>query len=131
MPEATAITDDALADAMSADALQPVADQDQPPAAAAYAPNVDRLANARGDAGVWASELSELIGHTTGKWISEETLLSWLDTLTTQVRAATYRAALFQVANTKLPSYQAGDPAVLMLQLRDDIAGGFRHAAGL
>lgn len=105
--------------------------EDAPTDPGPYVPNTAALAAAAGDPTVWGNELRELIGHTTGKWFEAESLTSWLTSFAAQVTQATFRSAMFQVANTTMPSNVKGDPAVELLALRDDLASGFRHSAGL
>ncbi|KAK1548452.1 hypothetical protein Q3G72_018171 [Acer saccharum] len=91
---------------------------------ASYTPDARALTESAGSAQVWAHELKELIGHTTGTWLDEQIIEQWFEGYARQVTAATYRSALFQIANTTLPSTIAGDGAMLLLKLRDDLAAG-------
>lgn len=94
-----------------------------------YSPDYRALDAANGDSDLWADELFELIGHTTGQWIDKGTLETWLGTLALQVRKRTFKEAAFQVANTTLPAQVSGDPAFLLLQLRDDLVSGLKRGA--
>lgn len=98
---------------------------------AQYVPNTALLDQAHGSPAVWAGEFAKLISSITGAEFDEATLEGWLGAYGAQVSKANARSALFQIANFQLPAHVSGDPALAMLELRNDIAAGFRHQAGV
>lgn len=98
---------------------------------AEWQPDIAALQSAKGDPSVWGVQFGELVGHTTGQWIDDGIFKEWLALYAAQVAQAANRSALFQVANTVLPTDVTGDPSLALLALRDQISQSFRKAAGL
>lgn len=96
-----------------------------------YSPDFVALQAANGEPSVFGHELHELIGHLTGKWIDEDTITSWFSLLGGQVQARTGRELIFRLANTPVPSSIKGDPALNLLDFRDDVTTDLRRAIGL
>lgn len=96
-----------------------------------WSPDVAALAAAHGDPHIWAAQFAELVGHTTGKWIDQGVFLDWLGLYAQQIAAASNRAAMIRVLNTAIAAESGGDTALALYAYRDQIAQGFRQAAGL
>lgn len=125
-----------IADSIPAPETGPVtttepSDADDHAAHVDWQPDIAALQAAKGDPKIWAGQFTELVGHTTGQWITESVFLDWLQLYSTQVATAANRAALFQVANTAVPADLAGDASLVLLAFRDQLAQGFRRSAGL
>lgn len=108
---------------------QPLAPEEG--AANDWVPDLEAIQKAGGDPHAWAHLLYELVGHITGQWIDETSLQGWLEAYAKQVADRTYRLALFEVANTVLPPHVDGDPAILLLTFRDELAKSFKRSANL
>lgn len=104
------------------------ADQESP---AQWTPDITAITTAHGDPTIWAKQFYELVGYTTGKWIDQQSLEEWLNSFAAQVQTAVFRSVFFDLANTVVPADTKGDPALELLQFRDDVARGFRVRGGL
>lgn len=98
---------------------------------AQWTPDITAINHAQGDPAIWARQFYELVGYTTGKWIDESSLNEWLSSFAQQVVQATLRSAFFDVKNTIVPADTSGDPALQVMQFRDDLARDLRVRAGL
>lgn len=96
-----------------------------------YTADVAGLQTANAEPAVWAHEVYELVGHVTGKWIDESLFLNWFEAFGKQVQNRTVKELVFRLANTEVPSHVDGDPALNLLDFRNDLAAGIRRAAGL
>lgn len=116
------------------DGSVPVAETDGGPesqVASGYSPDFSALHAANGEPAVFGRELHELIGHLTGKWIDEAMLTGWFNLLGTQVQQRSLREVVFRIANTPVPTALPGDPALNVLDFRDEIAADLRRTVGL
>jgi hypothetical protein len=91
------------------------------------------LKSAKGDKHIWAAELAEMIGHSTGTWIAPETFEPWFASFHDQVTVATTRSIAFQVANTQIGDVfdDSTDSGTLLLDLRTELTNQIRKRVGI
>lgn len=102
-----------------------------PAVSAPYAIDEASLKAAKGDTHIWAAELADMIGHTTGTWIAPDTFIAWFATYADQVERAQARTIVFDIANTPIGEAIDGDAGTLLLDLRNDLAFKVRKRVGL
>lgn len=89
------------------------------------------VGSAGGSPTVWADYLRAYLGHVTNVWIDREDLADVFDAFGGQAAAKEARESFFTVSNVQIPSNLTGDPALIALQMRADIAAVLKRRANL
>lgn len=89
------------------------------------------VSSAGGAPNQWAAYLRQYLGHITGVWLDQEDLTDVFHAYSGQVAAGEAREAFFTVSNMAVPSKLTGDPSLIALQMRADLASLLKRRANL
>lgn len=89
------------------------------------------VTDSHGSPNAWAAYLRQYLGHIAGVWLDQEDLIDVFAAYAGQVTANEARESFFTVSNITIPSKMTGDPSLIALQMRADIAAVLKKRANL